>query len=268
MKPVRILSIAGSDPSGGAGLQADVKTITILGGFAMTVITALTVQNTLGVQEIVALPPDLVARQFDALAADIGFDAIKTGMLPNLAVLETVVARIRTYGLARIIIDPVLAAKRGESLMDADAIPLLKEELLPLAQLVTPNIPEAEILSGIIITGPDDMKKAALIIRQTGVGNVLIKGGHLPGRNTEALDILYDGRNFHEFRAPHINTKNTHGTGCTFASAIATFLAAGYDMPEAVARAKDYVTEAIRHAWQLGKGQGPLNHLAPLRCKG
>lgn len=267
MNPARILSIAGSDPSGGAGLQADVKTITILGGFAMTVITALTVQNTLGIQEIVALPPDLVARQFDALAADIGFDAIKTGMLPNRAVLETVVAMIRTYGLTRVVVDPVLAAKRGESLMDADTIPLLKEKLLPLAQLVTPNIPEAEILSGIIIAGPDDMKKAALIIHQTGVGNVLIKGGHLPGRNSEALDILYDGRNFYEFRAPRIDTGNTHGTGCTFASAIATFLASGQDMPKAVGQAKDYITEAIRHAWQLGKGQGPLDHLAPLRQK-
>lgn len=268
MKPRRILSIAGSDPSGGAGLQADVKTITVLGGFAMTVITALTVQNTLGVQEVKVVPPDFVARQFDAVATDIGIDAIKTGMLPNQAILETVVAKLMTCGITRIIVDPVLTAKRGESLMDADTLPLLKEKLLPLAQLVTPNIPEAEVLSGIIITGPADMKKAALIIYQTGVDNVVIKGGHLPGRKSEALDLLYDGRNFHEFRAPRIDTTDTHGTGCTFASAVATFLASGEEMPEAVAKAKAYVTEAIRHAWHLGKGQGPLNHLAPLRLKG
>ncbi len=268
MESGRVLAIAGSDPGGGAGLQGDLKTITVLGGFGMTVVTALTVQNTLGVQEICPVPPDFVARQFDALASDMGIDAVKTGMLPNRGILETVIGRIRAYTLTKVVVDPVLTAKRGEPLMDADTLPLLLEELLPLTQVVTPNIPEAEALSGMIIVTPEDMRKAAVIIHQAGAANVVVKGGHLPGIKAESLDILYDGRNFHEFRAPWIDTKDTHGTGCAFASAIATFLALGRDVPEAVARAKGYVTEAIRHAWRLGGGQGPVNHLAPLRREG
>lgn len=268
MTPARILSIAGSDPGGGAGLQADIKTVTVLGGFGMTVVTALTVQNTLGVQEVQAVPPDFVSQQFDALIEDIGIDAVKTGMLPNGAIIQVVIDKIRHYGLSRLVVDPVMAAKGGEPLMDDATIPLLRDELLPLALVATPNIPEAEILSGIIITCPEDMKKAARIIQRSGVTNVVIKGGHLPTRTRESVDILYDGRNFHEFRAPRIDTRDTHGTGCTFASAIATLLALGKDVPEAVAGAKQYITVAIRRSWRLGKGQGPLNHLAPLLEKG
>jgi hydroxymethylpyrimidine/phosphomethylpyrimidine kinase len=264
MKPARVLSVAGSDPGGGAGIQADVKTVTVLGGFGMSVITAITVQNTLGVQDIYPLLPDLVARQFDVLATDIGIDAVKTGMLPNREIMAVVVRKIREYGLTRVVVDPVLAAKRGESLMSSDTITLLIEELLPQALVVTPNIPEAEILSGIIIASREDMRKAALIIYQTGVGNVVIKGGHLPGMREDCLDVLYDGDNFHEFSSPRIDTKDTHGTGCTYASALATFLAGGSNIREAVTGAKDYVTAAIRHAWRLGGGQGPVNHLAPL----
>ncbi len=268
MKPARVLSVAGSDPGGGAGIQADVKTVTVLGGFGMSVVTAITVQNTLGVQDIYPLPPNLVARQFDALAADIGIDAIKTGMLPNREIMAVVVRKIREYGLTRVVVDPVLAAKRGEVLMSAETITMLVEELLPQALVVTPNIPEAEVLSGMIIASLEDMRKAALIIYQTGVGNVVIKGGHLPGMREDSLDILYDGHNFYEFSSPRIDTRDTHGTGCTYASAIATFLAGGSNVKEAVTGAKRYITAAIRHAWRLGGGQGPVNHLAPLLQKG
>ncbi len=268
MTPPRILSIAGSDPSGGAGIQADVKTITVLGGFGMTVITALTVQNTLGVQEIYELPPDFVARQFDALASDIGIDAVKTGMLPNREIVRLAARKIREQGLKKVVVDPVFAAKRGEILMNRETLPVLLEELLPLAQVVTPNVPEAELLSGTIIATLEDMKKAAVIIQRAGAAYVVIKGGHLPGMAGESLDILYDGRIFQEFRAPRLATRDTHGTGCAFASAIATLLGSGRSVTEAVRGAKDYITEAIRHSYRLGKGQGPINHLAPLtsRC--
>ena len=264
MKVLRVLSVAGSDPGGGAGIQGDLKTITVLGGFAMSVLTALTVQNTLGVQEVYELPPDFVGRQFDALARDIGIDAIKTGMLPNRGILEVLLLKLRELGLKRVVVDPVLAAKRGESLMSADTVSLLRSELLPLTQVVTPNIPEAELLSGLVISTPADMREAAVIIRQTGVANVVVKGGHLPGMAGESLDILYDGREFHEYRAPRLATRDTHGTGCAFASAIATFLAGGSSVPEAVAGAKDFITKAILHSWRLGGGQGPINHLAAL----
>src|SRR3972149_11286643 len=192
------------------------KTITVLGGFGMTVITALTVQNTLGVREIYEIPPDFVARQFDAVAEDIGIDAVKTGMLPNRGIVEIVAQKIREYGIEKVIVDPVLMAKGGESLVNRDAIPVMMEKLLPLSQVITPNIPEAEVLSGIIIATPGDMKKAAIIIHNLGAKNVIVKGGHLPGSSRESLDILYDGSGFHEFRATRIDTFDTHGTGCAY----------------------------------------------------
>jgi len=266
MMPARVLSVAGSDSGGGAGIQADLKTVTVLGGFGMSVVTAITVQNTLGVHDSYPLPPDLVARQFDALATDIGIDAVKTGMLPNPEIMAVVVGKIREYALTRVVVDPVLAAKRGESLMSSDTITMLIEELLPHALVVTPNIPEAEVLSGLIIASPEDMRKAALIISRIGCGNVVIKGGHLPGK--VSLDILYDGDDFYEFPSPRIDTRDTHGTGCTFASAIATFLAGGSSVREAVMGAKKYITSAIAHAWRLGGGQGPINHLAPFLPEG
>lgn len=264
MKGGRVLSVAGSDPGGGAGIQADMKTITVLGGFGMTVITALTVQNTLGVRKIYELPPDFVAEQFDAVAEDIGIDAVKTGMLPNRGIVEIVARKIREYGIEKVVVDPVLMAKGGESLMNRDAIPVMMEKLLPLSLVITPNIPEAEALSGIIIATPGDMKKAAIIIHNLGAKNVIVKGGHLPGSAGESLDILYDGSGFHEFRAARIDTKDTHGTGCAYSAAIAACLAEGKSVAEAVAAAKEYITAAIRDAWRLGKGQGPVNHLAPV----
>ena len=264
MKPIRVLTVAGSDTGGGAGIQGDLKTITVLGGFGMSVVTALTVQNTLGIREIYELPPDFVARQFDAVAEDIGIDAVKTGMLPNRGIMEVVVQKIRQYGLEKVVVDPVLAAKRGETLISSEAVPLLIEKLLPLTFVVTPNVPEAEVLSGIVISSPEDMRKAAEIIYRSGVKNVVIKGGHLEANETAALDILYDGRTFHEFSAPRIDTKDTHGTGCAYSAALATFLAEGRDVRDAAASAKTYITAAIRHSFRIGKGQGPVNHLAPI----
>ncbi len=261
MRPVRVLTIAGSDSGGGAGIQADLKTITVLGGFGMSVITALTAQNTLGVYGIHDVPPAFVAAQFDAVATDIGIDAAKTGMLATPEVLHVVAGKIRQYGIAKLVVDPVMVAKGGMPLIREEAKKTLMEELIPLAFVLTPNIPEAEVLSGIRIETLDDMKEAARIIRKLGARHVVVKGGHLSG---DAVDLLYDGGGFREFRSPRIATADTHGTGCTYSAAIATGLAFGRDVAAAVAEAKRYITEAVRHAWRLGKGHGPTNHLAPL----
>lgn len=265
MKPFRVLTIAGSDSGGGAGVQADLKTITVLGGFGMSVITALTAQNTLGVHGIHDVPPAFVAAQFDAVAADIGIDAAKTGMLSTADIIRVVAGKIRQYGIGRLVVDPVMVAKGGVSLIREEAKKTLIGELIPLAFILTPNIPEAEALAGIRIVTLDDMKKAAKIIHGMGARHVVVKGGHLPG---DAVDILYDGRDFREFRSPRVVTEDTHGTGCTYSAAIATGLAFGKDVIEAVTEAKHYITVAVRHAWRLGQGHGPTNHLAPLFASG
>ena len=261
MKPFRVLTIAGSDSSGGAGIQADLKTITVLGGFGMSVITALTAQNTLGVHGIHDVPPAFVAAQFDAVATDIGIDAAKTGMLPTSEIIRVVAGKIRQYGVAKLVVDPVMVATGGVPLIREEAKKTLIAELIPLAFVLTPNIPEAEVLSGIRIATRDDMKKAAKIIREMGARHVVVKGGHLPG---DAVDLLYNGEDFREFGSPRIATKDSHGTGCTYSAAIAAGLAFGRDAAGAVAEAKRYITEAIQHAWRLGQGHGPTNHLAPL----
>jgi hydroxymethylpyrimidine/phosphomethylpyrimidine kinase len=261
MKPVRILTIAGSDSGGGAGIQADLKTITVLGGFGMSVITALTAQNTLGVHGIHDVPPEFIAAQFDAVAGDIGVDAAKTGMLATSEVIRTVTGKVRQYGIAKLVVDPVMVAKGGASLIREEAKKTLITELIPLAFVLTPNIPEAEDLSGIRIVTLDDMKKAARIIRGLGVRYVVVKGGHLSG---DAVDLLYDGNEFREFASPRIVTADTHGTGCTYSAAIATALGFGKDVPTAVKEAKRYITAAVRYAWRVGGGHGPTNHLAPL----
>jgi hydroxymethylpyrimidine kinase/phosphomethylpyrimidine kinase len=261
MKPVRVLTIAGSDSGGGAGIQADLKTITVLGGFGMSVITALTAQNTLGVYGIHDVPPAFVAAQFDAVATDIGIDAAKTGMLATSEVLRVVAGKIRQYGIEKLVVDPVMVAKGGMSLIREEAKITLIAELIPLAFVLTPNIPEAEVLSGIRISTLSDMKEAARIIRNLGARHVVVKGGHLSG---DAADLLYDGREFRTFSAPRVATEDTHGTGCTYSAAIATCLGRGMDVPGAVGEAKRYITEAIRCAWRVGGGHGPTNHLAPL----
>jgi len=261
MKPKRILSIAGSDSGGGAGIQADLKTITVLGGFGMTVVTALTAQNTLGVVDVHEVPPEFVISQFDAVASDIGVDAAKTGMMANSAIIRVVADKIRQYKIDILVVDPVMVAKGGRSLIRDEAKETLIRELLPLAFLITPNIPEAEEIAGMDIRTVEDMKKAAAAIHHMGARAVLIKGGHLAG---EATDVLYDGTAWHEFTSRRIDTKDTHGTGCTYSAAIATFLASGKPLASAVEEAKAYITEAVRHALRIGAGHGPTNHLAPL----
>ena len=265
MKPVRVLTIAGSDSGGGAGIQADLKTITVLGGFGMSVVTALTAQNTLGVHGIHEVPPEFVAAQFDAVATDIGVDAAKTGMLTSPEIIRVVAGKIRQYGIEKLVVDPVMVAKGEMALIREEAKRTLITELIPLAFVLTPNISEAEVLSGIRIATISDMREAARIIRDLGAGYVVVKGGHLRG---DPVDLLYDGREFREFVSPRIATADTHGTGCTYSAAIATGLAFGRDVTGAVAEAKRYITEAVRHAWRLGGGHGPTNHLAPLFAAG
>jgi hydroxymethylpyrimidine/phosphomethylpyrimidine kinase len=265
MEVKRVLTIAGSDSGGGAGIQADLKTITALGGFGMSVITALTAQNTLGVQGVYEIPVAFIEKQFDSVAADIGVDAAKTGMLSSSEIIRSVAKKIRQYRIRKLVVDPVMVAKGGSPLLREEARGTLVKELIPLATVATPNIPEAEVLAGMRIVTKDNMKKAAVKIYRLGAKNVVVKGGHLEG---DAMDLLFDGKTFHEITAKRIDTKHTHGTGCTFASAIATGLARGDGVPEAVKRAKDYVTEAIRFGLPLGGGQGPTNHFAPVFREG
>ncbi len=259
----RLLTIAGSDSSGGAGIQADLKAFAVLGTFGMSAVTALTAQNTLGVQSIHAVPPDFIGEQIDSVFSDIGVDAVKTGMLANSAIIEVVAERLRRYKPPRIVVDPVMRAKGGNRLLEPEAEAALTERLLPLAEIVTPNLHEAAALAGEPVADLAGMRRAAERIGALGPRWVLIKGGHLAG---DATDLLYDGETFTQFTAERIATPNTHGTGCTTASAIAALLAQGFDVPEAVRRAKGFITEAIRHALPLGGGHGPTNPLAWLKA--
>jgi hydroxymethylpyrimidine kinase/phosphomethylpyrimidine kinase len=252
------LTIAGSDSGGGAGIQADLKTFAALGVYGTSALTAITAQNTIGVTAVQALSADLVTAQIEAVAGDMRLDVVKTGMLATSAIVEAVAAAISALDLPSVVVDPVMIAKSGDRLFDSEALAALRSELLPRARLVTPNVPEAEVLADMKIATPDEVREAARRIQKLGPGAVVVKGGHLPG--DEAIDLLFDGRTFTEFRAPRIDTRNTHGTGCTFASAIAAYLALGQSLPEAVRLAKDYVTGAIRHGLPIGNGHGPLNH--------
>ena len=260
MKLVRVLTIAGSDSCGGAGIQADLKTIMALGGFGMTVITALTAQNTLGIQDIYEISPEFVERQFESVMTDVGVDAAKTGMLANTGILKAVARMIRKYGIKKVVVDPVMAAKGGEALIRGEAREALMSELLPLAFVVTPNIPEAEALSEMKITSTSSMKEAAKVIYRLGARNVVIKGGHLKG---DAVDILYDGKKFRQFSAERIQKKVTHGTGCTFSAAIAALLAKGRSVSEAVEGAKTYITQAIKTSYGTGTGYRLITHFFP-----
>ena len=254
----QVLTIAGSDSGGGAGIQADLKAMSANGVYAMSVITAITAQNTEEVTDTFELPQSIIAAQIDAIFDDFEVAAVKTGMLSSADTIETVVRLLKPQQVKLLVVDPVMVAKGGQSLLKPDAIDSLKKELLPLALLVTPNVHEAQQLSGIQITSLADARRAAKIIHQFGCANVLIKGGHLPV--DRATDLLYDGRFFHIFKGEFINTPHTHGTGCTFASAIAAHLARGKPLFEAVQTAKTYLTEAIKHSLALGHGQGPTNH--------
>jgi hydroxymethylpyrimidine kinase/phosphomethylpyrimidine kinase len=258
----RILTIAGSDSGGGAGIQADLKAITLLGGFGMSVLTALTAQNTVAVTSIHDVPLDFIAAQIDAVFTDIGVDAVKTGMLSNTKVVKLVAAKMSEYKPSIVVVDPVMVAKSGDLLLAADARNTLTEFLLPEATVITPNLPEASALVGWEVTQEKEMRLAAEAIHQLGPKYVLVKGGHLQG---EAVDLLFDGQDFHEFRAPRVETKNVHGTGCTYASAIATYLAQEFDVVQAVGAAKRFITKAIRHGLSLGQGHGPTNPYAAVR---
>lgn len=256
----RVLIIAGSDSGGGAGIQADIKTVTALGGYAATAITALTAQNTLGVHGVQAVPPAFIRRQIAVVLGDIGADAIKTGMLYSAAVIEAVFAALKSHGKSiPLIVDPVMIAKGGASLLDKSAVETMKKRLIPRAALITPNLPEAEALTGKVIHGVDDMRRAAQALLALGCGAVLLKGGH--GEGKVITDLLAErGGKITLFRGQRIETRHTHGTGCTLASAIATGLAQGLALRDAVARARVYVRKAIRLAPGIGKGHGPLNH--------
>lgn len=259
----KALTIAGSDSGGGAGIQADLKTFAARGVFGTSVITALTAQNTVGVQGVFEIPPAFIALQIDSVMSDIGADAIKTGMLFTAPIIATVSARIREYHVIPLVVDPVMVAKSGNPLLCEDACGALIQQLLPLATVVTPNLNEAGVLCGFEINGLADMRRAAEAIRQMGPQNVVVKGGHLPAAS-DAIDVLFDGKTFQEYRAPRLESGNTHGTGCTFASAIAAELAKGHSVPEAVGIAKDYLTRVLRASVDLhiGHGHGPMNHVA------
>jgi len=255
----RVLSIAGSDSGGGAGIQADIKTITGLGGYATTAITALTAQNTLGVHAIHAVPPDFVVRQIEVVLDDIGADAIKIGMLGDAATIEAVAGALARHAPGiPLVVDPVMVAKGGAALLHSDALAALTRLLLPAATLLTPNLPEAEVLSGLAIPDLDAMPRAAAALLRRGVRAVLLKGGHLPG--DQVVDLLMTADGCEAFAAPRIASRHTHGTGCTLASAIATGLAQGMTLRDAVLRARSYVRQAIAAAPGIGKGHGPLGH--------
>jgi hydroxymethylpyrimidine/phosphomethylpyrimidine kinase len=254
----RVLTIAGSDSGGGAGIQADLKTFAALGVYGTSAITALTAQNTLGVAGVHAVPAEFVTLQIETVAADIGCDAVKTGMLATAAIVEVVAAAVEALDLANLVVDPVMVAKGGDRLLDDDAVRTMRSTLLHLARVVTPNVPEAEVLSGMSIHTLDDMRAAAQKILHDGPKAVIVKGGHLEGETSTDLLITAAGETM--LVGPRLRVANTHGTGCTFASAIAARLAHGDTLEDAARHAKDYVAGAMRHGIAVGAGHQPLNH--------
>jgi hydroxymethylpyrimidine/phosphomethylpyrimidine kinase len=259
----RALTIAGSDSGGGAGIQADLKTFGALGVYGTTVVTAVTAQNTIAVIRIQEIEPEMVAAQIDAVAQDIGVDAAKTGMLGSAPIVRIVAAAVRRNAIPNLVVDPVMVAKTGARLMREDALAALKSDLLPLAEMTTPNIPEAEVLADMKIPDLASMREAAKRIHDLGARRVVIKGGHTDSPNV--VDLYYDGRVFEELKAERVETRATHGTGCTFAAAIAAYLAHGLQPLDAVARAKEYLTSALRAAPEIGRGVGPIDHFHAFR---
>lgn len=253
----RVLTIAGSDSSGGAGIQADLKTMMAHGVYGMSAITALTAQNTTGVYGVQEATPEFLAQQIDCIFTDIRPDAVKIGMVSSAAIVEVIAAKLTAYKAEHIVCDPVMVATSGSALIKGGTVDTLVTKLLPLAEVVTPNIPEAEVLCGFSIENAEDMERAAAVIAETISGSVLIKGGH---STDNADDLLYSDGKAYWYHAERIDNENNHGTGCTLSSAIASNLALGYDVPEAVSRAKAYITSALRDGLNLGTGCGPLNH--------
>jgi len=263
----RVLTIAGSDSGGGAGIQADLKTFTVLGTYGMSVITAVTAQNTLGVQGVHVLPVDMVVMQMESVLSDLGTDGAKTGMLATAEIVTAVAETLSRYGVDKLVVDPVMRSKSGHALLDEHAHRALVEKLLPLATVVTPNAHEAAALSGVDLLGAvadpgqreEAVREVARRIHRLGPRYVVVKGGHLPGR---ADDLVYDGQRFWMLEAERIATPHTHGTGCTFSAAVAAYLARGLGPEAALRAAKDFITRAIAAAFPVGRGIGPVHHLA------
>ncbi|MBT2689707.1 bifunctional hydroxymethylpyrimidine kinase/phosphomethylpyrimidine kinase [Bacillus sp. ISL-47] len=262
----KALTIAGSDSGGGAGIQADLKTFQELGVFGMSALTAVTAQNTKGVQGVYPMTAEAVVAQIQSIGEDLVPDAVKTGMLFNAEIIEGVSREITRYQWKNVVIDPVMVAKGGASLLQKEAIAAMKEYLIPLSILITPNIPEAEVLTGLRIKTDQQKNEAARKLHDMGAKNVMIKGGHDEAEN-DAVDLLFDGQRFYEFKSKRIQTVNTHGTGCTFSAAITAGLAEGMTVSNAVERAKRFIQAAIEDDLQLGSGHGPTNHWAYNRRK-
>ncbi|MBS3984350.1 MAG: bifunctional hydroxymethylpyrimidine kinase/phosphomethylpyrimidine kinase [Selenomonadales bacterium] len=258
------LTIAGSDSSGGAGIQADLKTFSALGVYGMSAITAVTAQNTCGVSAVQDISPEITSAQIEAVFSDIRVDAVKIGMVSRVETIEAIASALRRFAPRCVVLDPVMVAKSGHRLIQPDAVAALCSQLFPLADVITPNIPEAEVLLGETISDVPAMERAARALRALGARFVLVKGGHLVG---EAVDVLFDGERYMHFTALRIPTRHTHGTGCTLSAAIAAHLALGCSVPEAVARAKEYISGAIAEAFALGQGVGPVHHFFDLYRK-
>jgi hydroxymethylpyrimidine/phosphomethylpyrimidine kinase len=255
----RALTVAGSDSGGGAGIQADLKTFAALGVYGASVITAITAQNTVGVRAIHEVPAEVVAAQIDAVLEDIGADAAKTGMLSSAEIIDVVADRLRAHRVRNLVVDPVMVAKSGDRLLREDAVTALREVLLPLAVVVTPNAPEATVLSGVEVVDAASAREAARRIADLGPRVVVVKGGHLEGERSD--DLVWDGARFDVLSGPRVATRHTHGTGCTFSAAIAAGLARGLAPLDAAREARAYLQGAIEHAEPLGAGHGPVNHL-------
>lgn len=256
----KAMTIAGSDSGAGAGIQADLKTFAALGVYGTSVITAVTAQNTLEVSAIAEVPEEVVIAQIDGVFEDIGAAAVKTGMLSGKSIIQNVADRLEAWGPRWLVIDPVMASKGGAPLLQRDAMGALKRDLLPLASIITPNIPEAEILSGIKIVSVEDARNAAVKIHALGPRWVIVKGGHLDG---PAVDLVFDGETFTPIEGERIQTENTHGTGCTYSAAITAFLAHGLEPMDAIRLAKRYIEAALRDSWSIGEGHSPVNHFTP-----
>ncbi len=258
MKTVPIvMTIAGSDSGGGAGIQADLKTFAALGVYGTSVITSITAQNTVSVTDLFNMPKSIISSQIDAIMTDIGSDVVKTGMLANTEIIEIVSEKLTEFTFPIVVVDPVMVATSGDRLISEDAIDILRKMLIPLATVITPNIPEAEALTERRILTLDDARNAAKDLVAMGAKSAVVKGGHMEGPST---DMVYDGKEFRAYTSKRISSTSTHGTGCTLASAIAAKLAHGYSIRDSVSQAKRYVTASIRNAFPIGSGHGPLNH--------
>ncbi|UCF62684.1 MAG: bifunctional hydroxymethylpyrimidine kinase/phosphomethylpyrimidine kinase [bacterium] len=262
----KALTIAGSDSGGGAGIQADLKTFSAFGVYGMSAITALTAQNTIGVQSIQEIPAEFIQKQIESIMTDIGTDAAKTGMLANQEIVGVVAEAINSFHIPNLVVDPVMVAKSGDHLLAQSARIAMKEKLIPLAEVITPNIFEAEALVGYTVDNLEKMKQAARDLHQLGCRWVVIKGGHISLEN-QSMDVVFNGSDYYILKSVRFDTRNTHGTGCTFASAIAASLAKEIPPLEAIKRAKDFITEAIRSGLSIGSGHGPTNHLVGVHSK-